>query len=357
MNQDKILKSYKCISGYTILNSNSWEEAKKELKEANKFLLTLFISHRWESYHNADPTGKQYRAVQNLIRHIVLGVRSLKGIELGEHHKYIPDLGKHGVLQGAMIASRLFTSVAELLLNGDNSKNSILNEKPEELIGIWYDMACLPQGKRSIEENLEFQHALENLPNLVKHPNVSVIALREPKDDYEQRAWCMMEFMLATEQSTYSPLVYRYDLDGEVLRVNKNIDVGLTFANSLRYWQTSNSKEAFGYWKSIFLQANTIPNFIVDKEKISTLSIRTKLAKFVAIQSALFIAEKKCYPTDKPLDILMRLHSKIDLRTTLPKDGILVYLMILIGGSSEKNILKKEFEVCLEEVVRDRILE
>ena len=80
-----------------------------------------------------------------------------------------------------MIASRLFASMAELLVNGDNSKNSILNcilnEKLEELIGIWYDMACLPQGKRSIEENLEFQHALENLPNLVKHPNVSVISL------------------------------------------------------------------------------------------------------------------------------------------------------------------------------------
>lgn len=356
LNQDKTLNPYKCLSGHTILNFSSWEEAKKELKEANKFPLTLFISHRWESYNNADPIGKQYRAVQNLIKHIVLGIRSLRGMELGEHHKYIPDLGRHGVLQGAMIASRLFATVAELSLNGDSSKDALLDEKPEQLIGVWYDMACLPQGKRSKEESLEFQYALENLSNFVKHPNVSIAALREPDDDYEHRAWCMMEFMLATEQSTYNtPFVYRYDLDGEVFQVANDTDAGLTFARSLEYWHKANNKQdAFQCWKSIFLQANTLPDAIVAKDKIVTLSIRAKLAEFVAVQSALFLAEKKQYPTHEPLEILMRLQSKTDLLTTLPQDGVLVYLMILVDGCSLESSLREEFVECLGQVIELR---
>jgi len=354
LNQDKTLNPYKCLSGHTILNSSSWEEAKKELKEANEFPLILFISHRWESYNNADPIGQQYQAVQNLIKHIVLGIHSLRGMELGEHHKYIPDLGRHGVLQGAMIASRLFAGVAKLSLNGDSSKDALLDEKPEQLIGVWYDMACLPQGKRSKEESLEFQYALKSLPSFVQHSNVSVLALREPNDDYEHRAWCMMEFMLATEQSTYSPLVYRYDLDGEVLQVANDTDAGLTFARSLEYWHKVNKHDAFQCWKSIFLQANTLPDSIVVKDKIVTLSIRTKLAEFVAVQSALFLAEKKQYPTHEPLEILMRLQSKTDLLTTLPQDGILVYLMILVGGCSLENSLREEFVECLAQVIELR---
>ena len=354
MNQDKVLKFYKCLSGDTILNYNSWEEARKEQKEASEFLLTLFISHRWESFSHADPTGKQYRAVQNLIRHIIFGVRSLYGMELGEHHKYIPDLGKHGVLQGAMIAFRLFNSVAELLLNGDNSKDFILSEKPEQLIGIWYDLACLPQGERSEEETIEFQYALQNLPNFVQHPNVSIVSLREDKDDYEQRGWCMMEFMLATQQPIYAPLVYRYDLDGEVLQTNTT-KAGLNFSTSLKKWKEATAQSALECWRLIFLQTNTLPDSILIEEETPPLSIRTTLAKFVAVQSALYLAEKQNSPTKKPIEILKNLQLKTDLLTTLPEDGIIVYLMILVGGCSEENILKREFEVCLEDVIMDRV--
>lgn len=354
MNQDKVLKSYKCLSGDTILNSNSWEEATKERKEASKFLLILFISHRWESFSHSDPTGKQYRAVQNLIRHIILGVRSLYGIELGEHHKYIPDLGKHGVLQGAMIASRLFASVAELLLNGDNSKDFILNEKPEQLIGIWYDLACLPQGERSEEEKMEFQYALQNLPDFVQHPNVSIVSLREDNDDYEQRGWCMMEFMLATQQSIYTPLVYRYDLDGEILQTNTT-NAGLNFAISLKKWRGATVKTALECWRLIFLQTNTLPDSILIEEETPSLSIRTTLAKFVIMQSALYLAEKQNSPTKKPIEILKNLQLKTNLLTTLPEDRIVVYLMLLVGGCSKKNSLKREFEVCLEDVIMDRV--
>jgi len=216
MLHNQILESYSCISSNKILTSNSWREVSKQIESAHKFSLILFISHRWESFENPDPKGKQYRATQKLI------------------------------------ATRLFATIAELNLNGDNSLNSLLEKEPERLIGIWYDEACLPQGERTQNEALEFQTALQHLPEFVQHPNVSVVALRELQDDYEQRGWCMMEFMLATGQSTYAPLVYRYDLDRELLQINHSMKAGLDFATYLEGWKRADKKRASPYWRSVF---------------------------------------------------------------------------------------------------------
>jgi len=212
----------------------------------------------------------------------------------------------------------------------------------------------LPQGERTKKEALEFQTALQHLPEFVQHPNVSVVALRELQDDYEQRGWCMMEFMLATGQSTYAPSVYRYDLDREPLQINHNIKAGLDFATYLDGWKRADRKRASEYWRSVFLQTNTLPDSILKEEKTPLLSIRTTLAQFVATQTALFIVEKKSYPKDKPIEILKRLQSKTSLLTTIPEDGILVYLMILVGGSSSENYLRLEFEGYLSEVLKLR---
>jgi len=51
---------------------------------------------------------------------------------------------------------------------------------------------------------------------------------------------------------------------------------------------------------------------------------------------------------------LKNLQLETGLLTTLPEDGIVVYLMLLVGGCSEENILKREFEVCLKDVIMDR---
>jgi hypothetical protein len=184
LNEKNILHLYKCIPSNKFLSSNSWEEASTELQNAHEFPLVLFISHRWEAYNNSDVSGQQYRAIKVLIEHIVSAVHAIVAMDKGEHHQYIEDLGKHGVLQGSMIGTRLFSSIAELTLNGDSSQNVTLENEPERLIGVWYDAYCLPQGKRSKEETLAFQSALQNLPNLVEHPKVSVVALQEANDNY-----------------------------------------------------------------------------------------------------------------------------------------------------------------------------
>ena len=342
-----ILQLYKCVPANIVLDSCSWENAKSQLRPASAFLLILFVSHRWESVNDPDPAGQQLGGVRNLIRHVVFGIRAFLAIEQGNHHKHIPDLGRHGVLQGAMIAMRLLATIYGL--SPEEGRRLLSESNPERLIGIWYDAACLPQALCS---RRELYGALQNLPGFVQHPHVSVVALREPEDDYEQRGWCMMEFMLASRQSPYSPLVYRYDLDGKGLRVNANVEHGLTFGRLLKNWCQANRKTAFKSWQSIFLQANFMPDSIVlDEGKIPVLSIRGNLLRFVALQSGLFVAEKKNHSTYEPLDVMRKLHGNTDLLTTLPDDGVLVYLMILVGGCSLKSDLGKEFKSCLDEVL------
>lgn len=351
MNHKISLHPYTCIPSNKLLNSNSWKEASSKLEYAHKFPLILFISHRWESLENPDLRGLQYRAVKRLIEHILSAIATISLMDRGEHHRYISDLGKHGVLQGAVIATRVVATVAQLMFDGDGDYSTVLEKEPERLIGIWYDVACLPQGNRSQKEELEFRDALQHLPEFVQHPNVSVVALREDLDDYEQRGWCMMEFMLATKQSTYAPLVYRYDLDGEKLQLNSDTKAGLDFATYLKNWQKADKESAFEYWRAVFLQTNTLPDAILNEEKTALLSIRTALAKFVVTQSAFFIAHKNNSPTVAPIEILRELQAKTNLHTTLPKDGVLVYLMILVGGCSLDNPLREEFLGYLREVI------
>jgi len=65
----KILPLYTCIPSNKLLTYNSWREASKQIESAHKFPLILFISHKWETFENPDPKGKQYRAIQKLIEH------------------------------------------------------------------------------------------------------------------------------------------------------------------------------------------------------------------------------------------------------------------------------------------------
>lgn len=342
-----LFKAYKCLPADIVLASNSWEKAGKKLQCANKFSLVIFISHRWASPNNPDPTNRQYKAIQKLIQHIVAGVHAISAIEKSEHHRYIPDLGRHGVLQGAMIATRLLATIYELPYK--ESVNIILENKPERLIGIWYDSICLPQEEHAKHQ---LQSILQNLPDFVQHPQVSVIALRESRDDYEQRGWCMMEFMLASRQKAYYPLIYRYDLEGKTLQINYGTSAGLTFNALLQAWRDSNKETAFKCWQSIFLQVNFLADSIaLSEENTPTLCMRTTLSEFVGLQSGLFIAEKTIYPAHDPLDILRKLQIETDLLTTLPEDGILVYLMILVGGCSLESALGKEFQEYLEQTI------
>lgn len=350
-----MLQMYSCVAGDTILSSNSWKDVTSHRQCATEFELILFVSHRWEYPNNPDPNGRQYEAVQKIIQYIVLGVRTFEAMESGEHHKHLQDLGQHGVLQGAMIASRLLANLSESLETTNKEKRdatlSTLAGCPERLIGVWYDAACLPQGELSIQTRLEFQEALKSLPKFVQHKNVCVIALREAEDDYEQRGWCMMEFMLASQQSIYNPLIYRLDKDKKPLLINNQTSSGKIFNGLLNHWLEAKADTAFKIWQAVVIQANALPDAITTESDVPALSLRTALLQFALVQSGLFIAKKHNEPMRESLDILTELQKQSGLLTTLPEDGVLTYLMILIGGCTSDNPQRKEFETSLNQLL------
>lgn len=345
-NTHDFLRMFKCISANTFITSNSWENAARNLKTADQFSISLFISHRWETLEHPDPEGHQFKAIQNMIDHITTAVKAFHAISNADHLKFIPDLGRHGVLQGMMIATRLLNKIME----STQEENQILAliSEPEKLIGVWYDAACLPQEMLSRDE---VQRTLIKLPEFVQHPNVCLVALREPKDDYEQRGWCMMEFMLATKQSIYSPLVYRPDLEKQKITINLNFELALQFEKSIRIWSNSTPEIALKLWKFIFLLLESTPELIEQEHETPTLSIKSTLQSIFTLQFARFTTEKNCNPQITPLDIIRTLHLKTNLLTTLEEDGIIVYLLILFGGLASRSPLEQEFREYLNQAI------
>lgn len=182
----------------------------------------VFISHRWGSQADPDPTGSQLAALQKLVQRMVEVAEVISDERVGveaakERLARLPSLNQQGTLQAAHLVFRSLAA-AESIPNADeiwsNGRGSL------DVIGFWYDYACLPQDPRTLAEEQEFAQTLQGIGEMILSPQVSTLVLRKEGDGYLSRGWCFAESMIAQSKSDpLMPMVLQIDRWDEPISV------------------------------------------------------------------------------------------------------------------------------------------
>lgn len=163
----------------------------------------IFVSHRWESLTQPDASGRQADAVRYFLR-MVAGIHRQAALSNGLAEMGIPSLYVHGVLQAAYFYDSGIRFCRKSKKRWDRRTRPDLLES----IGIFYDYTSLPQdgiSSRLVE-------ALGTLHTLIGES--TMLILRAPGDNYENRAWCALELSV-------DPEIERKHCDKIVLRMDK----------------------------------------------------------------------------------------------------------------------------------------
>lgn len=205
---DHLLSMHRLERHQDIRNKPVW------LAREEKPLALLFISHRWETLEQPDPTGQQLRAIQQFLGTLCICVEAML-VPRRDRLRLVPSLAQEGILQAEEVARRVFGfgpfSDDPASAGGEarrivGERFRIHREDKEAFrrwllsrIGVWLDYICMPQEPFSAEEDLEFRRSLRALDSLVR--SSIVVALRQDDDDYAVRGWCVAEFYLASARS------------------------------------------------------------------------------------------------------------------------------------------------------------
>jgi len=197
-------------------------------------LALLFISHRWETLEHPDPTGRQFKIIQEFLRRICICVEAML-VPARERLQLVPSLSLEGTLQAEEVVRRMLGSgpfAGASACIGGREASQIVKERFRthghdkkafhawlaSKIGVWLDYTCMPQKPFSQEDEPEFRRSLLALDSLVM--SSTVLALRQAADDYAMRGWCASEFFLASTRSFSRCLFFdmgRMDRDEKVL--------------------------------------------------------------------------------------------------------------------------------------------
>lgn len=178
-------------------------------------LALIFFSHRWRTLDHPDPEGSDLRGIQRFLARIAAAIEALM-VGRTQRLEFLGSLMAEGNLQAEEIARRVVgfgpfadcsaamagseakdaVSAAFRALEGDSAafRRWLLDR-----IGVWLDYVCMPQRPLEPFDESEFRQALETLDSLVM--SSTVVALREPSDEYATRGWCVSEFFLASGRS------------------------------------------------------------------------------------------------------------------------------------------------------------
>jgi hypothetical protein len=141
--------------------------------------LVLFISHRWRTRTHPDPNGE---SLARLVAMLGALDRLARGLE-PMCDAPTPDLREPWMLHASVLLSRLM----EAEVDGTSAL---------ERVALFYDYSCLPQGN-TLQELQTRRAGLACFPSMIADTRVTLLALRNDEDDYEQRAWCVAESVLA----------------------------------------------------------------------------------------------------------------------------------------------------------------
>jgi hypothetical protein len=164
----------------------------------------IFVSHRWQTLQHPDPNGLQLNVLKNFLDCI----KTLSVVRSGETKDYQASrriLFSHGGFQAAYFLAEC---------NGLAGKPELwkFGSKALEHIGIWYDYSCMPQDSR---ERINLIDDLKHIHQLIGAS--TFVALRQPGDEYDRRAWCAAEIAVDAdvERTMCRKIVLRLDLMGQ----------------------------------------------------------------------------------------------------------------------------------------------
>jgi hypothetical protein len=344
-----VFHKYRYISGRTLLELPKLDRCQALPADtwtlAEHLWQVVFVSHRWGSQAEPDPTGSQLATLQKLVQRMVEVAEVISdervGIEAArERLARLPALNQQGTLQAAHLVFRSLAA-AELIPNADeiwsNGRGSL------DVIGFWYDYSCLPQDPRSPAEEQEFAQTLQGIGEMILSPQVSTLVLRKEGDGYLSRGWCFAESMIAQSKSDpYMPLVLRTDRWNEPISV---FNSGAFAAykplveQAMALWE--NPASTLSAWDlfSAVIQATALPLLLKSEPSTSEFAlalgdtITPGTGVLAQIQSWLVTLQE-----GEPLDLAVPLASLLQshgLGCREQRDYILVALLLLKSLTSE----------------------
>ncbi len=189
-----------------------------------------FISHRWLTPAHPDPEGRQAQFVAwQLVACLCEAIRvaelrglyeprlqSVTGPTIGARGSDLAESMIVNVLRRALDSKSLKRSAAEAAAIGELTRDhgvitaaadpglgklrSVLAEHPAlaallARISVWYDYSCLPQPRRTDDEESLFRQGLMSL-NHCQILGITLVIL-DDAEDYLTRAWCTLEGITA----------------------------------------------------------------------------------------------------------------------------------------------------------------
>ena len=159
------------------------------------------ISHRWERSDHPDPHGTQLEEAQRRLQ-------SLFDSKSTNAHPQL-DLAQHWSGGEGGLGSRRRRKWTQGPVQLDPSR-----------VGIFYDYCSLYQKPRTEQEEMIFQQDLKDMHHHYAHGAVLILSSHDQSliSDYLERAWCFLEYLVATVTGS---LVLQQDqgqLDDKTLR-------------------------------------------------------------------------------------------------------------------------------------------
>lgn len=297
----------------------------------------VFISHRWGSQNDPDPSGSQLAALKRMVQRIADIAEAISdervGVEAAQDRlARVPSLRRQGTLQAAHL---VFRSLAEADSIPDaevawNDGRGIL-----DVIGFWYDYSCIPQDPKTPSEEREFAQTLQGIGDMILSSQVSTLVLRKEGDGYLSRGWCFAESMIAQSKSdTNMPLVLRTDQLSEPFSVFSE-----TVQASIMHWEDPSG--AMSAWEALAVAIQQTALMLLLRSERSTSEFALALAdttttgiRFLAhIQPWLMMLQEGGH-----LDLSVHLATLLQsegLGCRDDRDYILVSLLLLKSLTSE----------------------
>lgn len=304
----------------------------------------VFISHRWGSQNDPDPSGSQLAALKQMVQRMADIAEAISdervGVEAAQNRlARIPSLRRQGTLQAAHLVFRSLCAAESIQdeVDGEDGRGIL------DAIGFWYDYSCLPQDPKTPSEDREFAQTLQGIGDMILSPRVSTLVLRKEGDGYVSRGWCFVESMIAqSKDDTNKPLVLwtdRWDepvslLDSEPFSVFKQDAEKL-----MAQWEDSSS--TMSAWESFCcgVQATALPLLLKSEASESLFALAQ--ADTLTIGFRLLAHIHSCLallPKGGHLDLCVPLATLLQsegLGCRDDRDYILVSLLLLKSLTSE----------------------
>lgn len=343
-----MLQQYRYISGRTLMGLSKLDRCQSLSPDTwtpvQDLWSVVFISHRWGSEKDPDPSGSQLATLKRLVQCMVDVTDTILDPRVSyeatcSRLSRIPSLRVQGTLQAAQLVFRTLANGAEYA-NQSEDVDWVNGDAILDVIGFWYDYSCLPQDPKTPLEQVEFSRALQEIDDMISSPQVSTLILRKAGDAYLSRGWCVVESVIAySKDGVQKPMVLRTDEWAKPFSVfNSEID------SKLAHWEDKSSYVSA--WEALCnaIQSTALPMALgvnLSRSEFSlTLADSLEFGHYLLAAVSAMIT---VLPDNKLLDLsthLPTIFKKTEFKDTklecrYEKDYILVSLLLLKSVTGE----------------------